>query len=134
MADALYPYAKEDFLAGNINMLSDTIKLVLVDTGAYTYSGTHRYLSDIASAARVATSAALTGKAVSLGAFSATDYTFTGLTGSSVEAFVIYQDTGSAATSRLIYYCDTSSGLPLTPNGSDCVLQFDTGSNKIFHL
>ena len=32
---------------------------------------------------------------------------------------MIYKDTGSEATSPLIAYIDTATGLPITPNGGD---------------
>ena len=134
MSNLLWPAAKESLLKGEIDMLTDNIKIVLVDAGTYTFSSTHQYLSDIAVAARVATSANLTTKTTTGGAFDCDDVTFTALTGATVEAFALYQDSGVAATSRLIYWCDTATGLPLTPNGSDEVLQFDNGTNKVFHL
>ena len=43
---ALYPKAKEAFLNGTINLKEsggDTIKVALVSTSDYTYSGTHQY-------------------------------------------------------------------------------------------
>jgi hypothetical protein len=56
------------------------------------------------------------------------------VSGASVEAIAIYQDTGNEATSRLIAYIDTATGLPVTPNGGDINLNWDTGVNKIFKL
>jgi hypothetical protein len=48
---------------------------------------------------------------------------------------VLYKHTGSDATARLIAYIDTaSSGLPVTPNGGDIVVQWDSGANRIFKL
>jgi hypothetical protein len=47
---------------------------------------------------------------------------------------VIYKDTGTAATSPLIAYIDTATGLPVTPNGGDITVTWDNGSNKIFKL
>ena len=52
----------------------------------------------------------------------------------SVEALVIYKDTGNTATSNLIAYIDTGTGLPFTTNGADVDIVFDSGSNKIFAL
>lgn len=50
--------------------------------------------------------------------FDAADVTFSAVSGNSVEALVIYKDTGTPSTSPLIAYIDTvSSGLPVTPNG-----------------
>ena len=135
MANAMYDKGREGFLDGSIDYDTDTIKAVLVDTGAYTVDlATHQFLSDIAAGARIATSGALASKTVTAGVADAADITITAVTGATVEAIVLYKDTGSAATSRLICYIDTAAGLPLTPNGGDVTLQWDNGANKIFKL
>ena len=38
---------------------------------------------------------------------------------------MIWKDTGSEATSPLIAYFDTVTGLPVTPNGGNINLTFD---------
>ena len=135
MANALYDLGRQGFLDGSINWSGDTIKAVLIDTGTYTVNlSTHEFLSDIASGARVATSGALASKTVTAGVADAADVTFTAVSGSSAEAIVLYQDTGTVGTSRLIAYIDTATGLPVTPNGGDITVAFDSGSNKIFKL
>jgi hypothetical protein len=136
MANALYDKGREGFLDGSIDWDTDTIKAVLVDNGAYTVDlATHQFLSDIASGARIATLAAgLSGKTVTAGVADASDATFTAVSGASVESIVLYKDTGSAATSRLIAYIDTATGLPVTPNGGDITVAWDNGANKIFKL
>ncbi len=51
------------------------------------------------------------------------------------EALVIYQHTGVDATSELIAYIDTGvTGLPVTPNGGDITVTWDSGSDKIFKI
>lgn len=134
MANALYSKAKEKFLSGALNMGSDTIKIVLVDTADYTYSAAHEFLSSVAEAARVKTSDALTGKSVTNGVFDADDVTLATVTGDVSEALIIFKDTGDAATSPLIAYIDTATGLPITPNGGNIIIQWDNGANKIFAL
>jgi hypothetical protein len=118
MTNTLYPIGKKAFLDGDIDLLSDTIKIALVDTGTTAYSAAHDFYADI-SGAVVGTPVTLTGKSTTGGVFDADDATFTGVSGATVEAVVIYQDTGNAATSRLIAFIDTASGLALTPNGGD---------------
>jgi hypothetical protein len=135
MANALYGKGRQRFLEGSIVILTDNIKAVLVDTGAYTVSiDTHEFLSDIASGARIATSGNLASKTSTLGVFDAADVTLTAVTGTTVEAVVLYKDTGTASTSPLIAYIDTATGLPVTPNGGDETITWDNGSNKIFKL
>lgn len=135
MANALYDKAREDFLTGNLDWSTATIKAVLVDTNDYTVNlSTHEDLADVAGAARVATSGAFTGKAATGGAADADDVTFSSVSGDSIEAIVIYADTGTESTSRLIAYIDTATGLPITPNGGDIIITWDNGPNKIFKL
>lgn len=133
MANALYDKARESFLRGEIIWQTDTIKTVLVDAGQYTPNlATHQFLSDIPSGARTATSGALTSKTTAAGVADAADPVFTGATGVQSEYLVIYQDTGSAATSRLIAYIDTATGLPVTPNSGDINVIFS--ASGIFKL
>ena len=135
MANALFDKARQRFLEGQFNWNTDTIKAVLVDTGTYTVNlSAHEFLSDIGTGARISTSGAFTGKATTGGAADANDVTFTSVTGASIEAIVLYKDTGTDATSPLIAFIDTATGLPITPNGGDIIVTWDNGANKIFKL
>ncbi|MCO4274262.1 hypothetical protein NG701_07445 [Pseudarthrobacter sp. HLT3-5] len=134
MANSLFDKAREGFLSGQILWNSDNIKAVLVDTGLYTPSlSTNQYLSDIAAGARVATSTNLAGKTIANGVADAADVTFPAVTGASVEAIVLYKDTGTATTSRLICYIDSGvGGIPITPNGGDIATAWN--ASGIFKL
>lgn len=135
MANALYDKGRQKFLEGGINWLSDTIKVLLVDTGLYTVNlATHEFLSDIPVASRVGTAQTLAGKTSTGGVADANDVTFNTVTGNSVEALVIYKDTGVETTSPLIAYIDTATGLPITPNGGNINVVWDNGASKIFKL
>lgn len=124
MANAIYGKGRESFLKGEIAIASDNIKAVLVDTADYTVAiDTDQYLSDIPSGAREETSGNLASKTTSLGVFDAADVTFSSTSGDTCEALVIYQDTGNAATSRLIAYIDSASGLPAVL-GSDVTVRW----------
>lgn len=135
MSNALYDKGREAFLNADIDWAADNIKVVLVDTGAYTVNlSTHDFLDDVAGGARIATSGNLSGKTSTAGVADADDVTFTAVTGVQSEALVIYKDTGTASTSPLIAYIDTATGLPVTPNGGDISVTWDSGANKIFKL
>lgn len=135
MANTLYDYSRQRFLEAQINWMTDTIKVILVDTGAYTpQTAVHQYLSDIPTSARIAGPVTLTSKATTGGAADAADCTFTSVTGASIESIIIYADTGVEATSPLIAYIDTATGLPITPNGGDIIVTWDNGTNKIFKV
>lgn len=135
MANALFDKARQRFLEGQFNWTTDTIKAVLVDSGTFTVNlSAHEFLSDVGGGARISTSGAFTGKATTGGAADANDVTFASVTGASIEAIILYKDTGSDATSPLIAYIDTATGLPITPNGGDIIVTWDNGANKIFKL
>lgn len=135
MANALYGLARQAFLDGDIDWTANNIKVALIDTGAYTVAiDTHQFLSDVAGGAIIATSGNLTGKTSTLGVADADDVSFGAVTGAQSEAVIIYQDTGTAATSRLIAYIDTATGLPVTPNGGVINVTWDNGTNRIFRL
>lgn len=130
MANAMYGKFKEFMIDA---LLTGNVKCALVDAGAYTLNiDTHDFLDDIPSV--IATSGNLAGKSVTLGVFDANDITITGVSGATVEYVVIYIDTGTPATSRLVAILDTATGLTLTPSGGDVILTWDNGANKIFKV
>lgn len=133
MANAIYTPAKTAFLTGLIDLEGDTIVCALIDTDDYTFSAAHEFWDDVAAGA-VIDEANLSNASVTNGVFDADDVEFTGVSGDQFEAIILYQDTGNAATSRLIAYIDTGTGFPLTPNGGDITVQWDNGANKIFSL
>ena len=135
MADSLYDYGREGFLAGDIDWDGDNIKLVLIDEADDTINlASDQDLADRAAGSRVATSSNLGSKTVAAGVADAANVTFTAVTGDQAESIDFYQDTGTEATSRLIFNIDAATNLPVTPNGGDIVCQWSDGSNKIFRL
>jgi hypothetical protein len=141
LANALYNKYKEKLLnpgtlgttSGTaVDLTDDTINVALIDTGTYTFSAAHEFYTSISSAV-IGTPQALASKTVTNGVFDAADVTFTAVSGASVEAYIIYKDTGTAGTSSLIGYFDTAaSGLPVTPNGGNISLAFN--ASGIFAL
>lgn len=135
MASGLYDSAREAFLTGSINADTADIRAILIDAADYTVDlANHDFLNDVASGARVATSGSLASTTVADGVFDASDVTFTAVTGDSVEAIVLYVHTGVESTSNLIAYIDSVTGFPLTPNGGDVIVAWDSGTNRIFKL
>lgn len=126
MASVVYPKAKEAMLSQNpsIDLDADTIKAALVDTGTYIYSANHQYYNSVSGV--VGTPVTLGSKSLTNGVFDAADVTFTSVSGSSAEAIIIYKDTGSAATSPLIAYIDSGTGLPVTPDGNNINVTWHT--------
>jgi len=133
MANAIYPLYKQALLDASVNVdLNDlTVKVALVDTGTYTYSAAHEFLTSLSGVVGTAQTIATT--TVANGLFDGDNVTFTSVTGNSVEALVIYIDTGTAGTSRLVAYIDTGvTGLPVTPNGGDVSITWN--ASGIFQL
>ncbi len=133
MANAIYPLYKQALLDGasNIDVNDGTVKVALVDTGTYTYSAAHQFLSDLSGV--VGTAGTIGSTTVTNGLFDGADVTFTAVSGATVEALVIYIDTGVAGTSRLVAYLDTGvTGLPVTPNGGDITVTWN--ASGIFQL
>ena len=132
MASAVYPTFKAGILQGTWNLSSAVVRAVLIDTGTYTYSAAHDFYNDLSGVVGTE-SAAMDGKTFTAGTFDANNVTFSAVTGNTVEAIVLFVDTGNAATDALICYVDSaSSGLPVTPNGGDIVVAWN--ASGIFSL
>ena len=133
MANVIYPIYKKALLDGssNISLSGGTVKVALIDTGTYTYNAAHDFLNDISGV--VGTAQTIGTVTTTGGLFDGDNVTFTAVSGSSVEALIIYIDTGSSATSRLVAYIDTGvTGLPVTPNGGDITITWN--ASGIFQL
>ena len=115
MANTLMARARQGFADGEIDWSGDDIKVVLVDSG-YTFSAAHEDLADVAGAARVDTSANLSGKTSTGGVLDADDVTFPSVTaGDTVTGLFVFQDTGVEATSLLIAWFDTDgASMPIS--------------------
>lgn len=135
MANALYDRGRQGFLAGDIDWDADNIKIVLIDEADDTIDlALDEDLADRAAASRVATSGNLASKTTTAGTADAADVTLSAVTGDQSESIDIYQDSGVEATSLMIANIDTATGLPVTPNGGDITVTWDSGADKIFTL
>ena len=134
MANALRDTGRAGFLAGDIDWDANNIKCFLYDEGADAFNAADDTLDDIIAGARIATSGNFGTKTTTAGVAGAANVTLTAVSGASVESIEIYKDSGVESTSLLIANIDTATGLPLTPNGGDVTIAWDTGANKIFKL
>ena len=138
MANVLYPLARQSFLSQNpaLDWDTDDIRVALVRTPAdagYTYNAANQYLSSVA-AYIVARSSALATKTVALGVAGAANITFTAPAAGRSCNLVIYKYNAADASAQLIAFIDTGTGLPVTTNGGDVTVAWDTGANLIFAL
>jgi len=133
MTNAIYPAYKQALLdaSSNSDLNDGTVKVALVDTDTYTYSASHDFLDDLSGV--VGTAQTIANTTVTAGLFDGDNVTFTAVSGATVEALVIYIDTGTSGTSRLVAYLDTGqTGLPVTPNGGDIAITWN--ASGIFQL
>ena len=133
MANAIYPLYKQALLdaSANVDLNDGTVKVALVDTGVYTYNAAHEFLTSLTGV--VGTAQTINNTTVTNGLFDGDNVTYTAVSGNSVEALVIYIDTGVSSTSRLVAYIDTGvTGLPVTPNGGDISVTWN--ASGIFQL
>lgn len=131
MANAIYPLYKQELLKCSADTDLDSAEgttgvfAALVDTGTYTYSAAHQYYSSLSGI--VGTDQEITTKTQTNGTFDGDNVTFTSVSGSSVEAIVLYRkNAGANTTWKLIAYIDTGvTGLPVTPNGGDITITWN---------
>lgn len=114
----------------NSDLVAGAVTVVGLNTSGggttYTYSAAHDFLDDVASGARIGTPQVIGSKTFANGVFDGADISFPSLTGDSIEALLVYIDTGSAATSRLVGLIRVAQGLPLTPNGQNQPVAWNT--------
>lgn len=134
MANALYDPGREAFLLGNADWDADHRVILHDDADDTPNLSTDNALDDVAAAARVAVSGALANPTGTAGVADADDKTLTAVTGDPFETLIIYQHTGTEATSELICTITSATGLPCTPNGGDITITWSSGASRIFKL
>jgi len=142
MANALFPLAREGFLAGEIDFDTAVIKVALVR--GYTYDAADKFVADVTSGGGTihATSAALASKTVTQGTADAADVTFSAVAANATgHGLLVFQASAvgggsdvAATAQRVIAWFDTGTNLPVVPNGGDVTVQWDSGANRIFTL
>ena len=137
MANAIHPKLRQLGLGAGVDWLGNDIKLLYLPTG-YTQGDfeADEFLSDLqATVTEIATSANLTGKGDTDGFATADEVATTISSGQNIRAIVLIIDTGVAATSRLVYYADTTAtGVPIniTTDGQPARIPWPT--QGIFRL
>lgn len=134
MANQFFAKGKEGLLDGSINLETDSIRVLLLDSADFTPNfSTHDNLDDVAAAARVGTAVALASKTFSLGVFDAADVSYGSTTGDACEYLLLYKHTGTESTSRLLLLIDTATGLP-TPTLSSTSVTITWNASGIFSI
>lgn len=118
--------------ATRVDLDADTIVMALCDSGGAdgAPAPTTDDFWDDQSANLIDTAYTLAAKTIGTIAVGVFDNTtdpapaFAAVSGATVEVLNFYKDTGNEATSNLICFFDTATGLPLTPNGGDVNVTF----------
>ena len=131
MANSLYD-AGRTLMLSSFDWVAQAVDAYLVDTTIYHVdTAAHSVMTSVTSGV-VAGPIALASKAIVAGAADAGDVTFPSVVGAICQAIVLAKHTGSASTDTLLAYIDSSTGLPITPNGGDIIVVWDNGVNRIF--
>ena len=102
----LYPLGREAFADGTCNWASSNFKAMLVKS-TYTYNAAHKFVNDITPGTNDnGRSANLGSKTQALGLCTAANSSLVATAAAASNAIIIFYDTGSDATSRLIAYID----------------------------
>ena len=134
MANMIYTKAKEKILQGQIDFLTDDIRVAVVAATYGQSMTTDEFLSTV-SPHILGTPMVLTGRTVTGGAFDGDSLSFVGIpAGNTTEGVVIYTHTGDPATSPLLFYADQVQGFPMTTSGAAVEVRWDDGAYKIFLL
>lgn len=139
MTNTLFLEGRAGFLQGDIDWDADTIRIMLIDRDEYTFSGAHTFVTSIDTDAKIKiyeVAGGLGTKTTASGIADANDCTLSAVSANTsvVGAIIIYQDTGSPSTDRLIAWIDTATGIPASPNGGDITVQWSSGTSRIFML
>lgn len=125
MANALVLTFRRDLLRADIDPIADNIKIVLLDN-TYVFSTAHDNLDDVGAGARVATSGNLASKTDTDGYFGSANVTLSAVAlGDTVTGVMMYKDSGSEATSKLMVFYDTNAAataISVATDGGDIIV------------
>lgn len=138
MVNIVMNEAKESIFDRNIDLIADTIKAMLV-TATYSPNADEQFIDEAGADDAVDGRASgttdqtiggkVTGKDLTgdFAYFDGNDVTFTAVTaGAAVVGVVVYKDTGTATTSKILGFYDIAD---VTPNGGDITIQWATPAN-----
>jgi hypothetical protein len=136
MATTMYGLARAGYLActSAYSWTGANIQLAFVTSSYSPNYSTDQFLSAISSGYIIAQSGNFASTTGTLGTANAANETVSSVSGAQFAYVTIYYSTGTSSTSGLILNIDTATGLPCTPNGGNIVVQWDSGTNKIFTL
>jgi hypothetical protein len=127
MASQFYPKYLEYIQGlgcGSGSVRTGTLKAALLNTDVVAYNAAHDFYNDI-SAGVVGTPVEITSPTFASGVLDGANVTWSSVPGTTtLEAVVVYLDTGNVATSHLICFIDSGTGLPITSDGNNIACTF----------
>ena len=155
MASIVYNRAKKEIADGTMDLLTDTLKVMLV-TSTYVADPDHDFVDMGGASDPIDTELSGTGYQAGFAATgrktlankaiaeddpnnraefdNTVDLTWTAINAGTAAAFIVYKHLTSDAASVLIAYVDTGTGLPTSPNSGDIEIQWSNGASSIFQL
>jgi hypothetical protein len=136
VANFIYGKAKQSLLNGEFNISSDSLKVLLVTDSYVPSQNTDQFVSNISGSYIKQRTSSLTNVTNILGVIDADDVTVAQYSGLAFKALVIYKDSGTDSTSRLLAYIDTATGIPFAGinSATNITINWSNGSNKIISL
>lgn len=136
MSNEMFPLSRQAFADGELDFTGDDWRVALM-SDAYVYDEGHEFYSDVTADA-LAISANITGKSNVFGVCDASDVTFPAVAGGDViGSIILYQWTGSDATSRVVIFYDTlatAEMISVSTDGLDVIVRWSNGSTKMFRV
>lgn len=135
MVDVVYNSFSTNILSGlfDLREAGDDVKVALVESGYTPNRDTHEFFSDItnelsgtgytAGGNPIDSQTVTQDNTDNEGVFDGLDVTWTGIDAGTAAGMVLYVDTGTPATSRLIAFQD-SGGFPTVTTGADLTVQW----------
>jgi len=137
MSNFIYAKAKESLLKGEINLISNQLKVLLIDNSIYTpQQNVDQYVSDVPANAIKKMSNALENVTVTLGVVDASDLLIPDYNGLPFNALIGYQVGANDSSSRLVFYVDNAAGLPFpgSSSTSPVTIVWENNPTKIISL
>jgi hypothetical protein len=136
VANFIYGKAKQSLLNGEFNISSDSLKVLLVTDSYVPNQNADQFVSNISSSYIKQRTSSLTNVTNILGVIDADDVLVASYSGLPFKALVIYKDSGTDSTSRLLAYIDTATGIPFSGINAvtDITINWSNGSSKIISL
>jgi hypothetical protein len=136
VANFIYGKAKQSLLNGEFNISSDSLKVLLVTDSYVPNQNADQFVSNISSSYIKQRTSSLTNVTNILGVIDADDVLVASYSGLPFKALVIYKDSGTDSTSRLLAYIDTATGIPFLGINAvtDITINWSNSSNKIISL